>query len=187
MIRLREFVIVLLSAVFVVVLSACGGGSSDSGSGTVNANKNAPGTSGTYPGTGVVQAAGPGGAEDFSFNAVLTIAENGQVQFNILGGTGDCALDDNVYLIGNEFTYEVTANCALGDLGVCDISETATGIVKDGEARLDTQGQVSCSLGVANYTGTWSGTEAKASSMSAYGQTEQDARIIDSLKRTLGM
>ena len=187
MTRFRQFVLVLLSAVFVAVLPACGGGSSDSGTCTVNANKNAPGTSGTYPGTGVVQATGPAGTENFSFNATLSIAENGQVQFNILGGTGDCALDDNVYLIGNEFTYEVTANCALGDLGVCDISETATGFVKDGEAQLDTQGQVSCSLGAANYTGTWSVTEAKASPMSAYGQTEQDAKIIDSLKRTLGI
>ena len=168
-----------------VLVTACGGGSSDSGAGS--ADKAAPGAAGTYPGVGMVKAAGPGGTESFGFDAVLTITNGGQVQFDILGGTGDCAWDDDVFLVGNGFNYEVTANCALGDLGVCVISESARGFVKDEKARIDTNGQVACSRGIASYTGSWSGTKNKARALSAYGRAEQHARLIDSLKGALGI
>ena len=177
--------ITALFALIAILITACGGGSSDSGGGS--ADKAAPETSGVYPGSGMVQATGPGGTETFNFDAILTIANSGQVQFDILGGTGDCALDDDVFLNGNGFNYEVTTNCALGDLGVCLISESARGFVRDGKARIDTDGQVACSRGIASYTGSWSGTKNKASSLSAYGRAEQDARLIDSLKGVLGI
>ena len=174
-----------LFALIAILITACGGGSSDSGGGS--ADKAAPGTSGIYPGSGMVQATGPGGTESFGFDAVLTIADSGQVQFDILGGTGDSALNDDVFLNGNSFNYEVTANCTLGDLGVCLISESAKGFVEDGKARVDTDGQVACSRGIATYTGSWSGTKNKARSLSAHRRAEQDARLIDSLKGVLGI
>ena len=171
-------------ALVATLITACGGGSSDSGVGSDKAASSKPGT---FSGSGMVEVTGPGGTESFKFDAVLTITNSGQVQFDILGGTGDCALADDVVLKGNGFNYGVTANCALGDLGVCAISESANGLVKNGKARIDLDGHVACGRGTASYAGSWSGTENKAIALSAYGRAEQDARLIDSLKGALGV
>jgi hypothetical protein len=142
-----------------LLLTACGGGgggdsSSGGGSGTIYA--------GTYTGTFMVTATGPGGTVNENIAGSVIIANDGELFMSISGvgnGGSNCSAVPPTYLSGNTFSYSTNYTCTYPDLGTCNIKETGNGSINGDTLTFSTNGTVTCPAGTLTVSVTFTGTK----------------------------
>ena len=150
---LHTFLISL--AILLVSCGGGGGGDSSSGGGSESIYV------GTYTGTFMVTATGPGGTVNENMAGSVIIANDGQVFFTISGignGSSNCSDVPPTYLSGNTFSYTTNYTCTYPDLGTCNIQETGNGSINGDTLTYSANGTVACLAGnltvTINFTGT---------------------------------
>ena len=110
---------VLFYLFLLVLLTGCGGGGGDTSSG--GGGDFSPEYIGTYKGTLIINATGPGGSVSTPLPVTIVVSNDGRVDVafdGLTSGGGSCTGDESpVFINGNSFNESATFTCQFPDLG----------------------------------------------------------------------
>ena len=154
--------------IVLILLISCGGGGGGGGGGDSEPTE----FTGTYDGTMLINATGPGGTVSTSVPMTVQILGDGRVTSIIPVATeATCSAPDNpMFLSGNTFSTSATGSCNIPNVGVCSFTATISGSVNgnvvSGSGRITYNCPTGITIADLSFTATKTSTVTSSLSIS---------------------